>query len=131
MKEKRILIISVCLIALIFVLAIITVTVLKFQKYDELSSVKGNILYYNENEKQEENEVLIVGINNQNEIIPENTVSENNTNKDLIKQQVDIPYYIKVNYQENVVTVYKKDSSRELYCANEGNALLMWTSNTA
>lgn len=33
----------------------------------------------------------------------------NNTNSEP-KKQVNAPYYIKVNYGANVVTVYKKDS---------------------
>ena len=115
--KKSILIISLCMVALLFLSAIITVIVINFQKYDELSSAKGNILYYSESENHENENVLIVGMDDKNEINQDNTVNEQNENKDTkttknnTKQTVDPPYYIKVNYQENVVTIYKKDSS--------------------
>ena len=37
----------------------------------------------------------------------------------------DIPYYIKVNYGANVVTIYKKASNRRIYSASKGNGMLM------
>lgn len=51
---------------------------------------------------------------NQNE--PNNT--NTTTVPDKPKQVVNIPYYIKVNYGANVVTVYKKDSAREVYSSS-------------
>ena len=114
-EKKKIIIISAGLLLLLLISAIITVTVIYFQSKDhELSQHETNILYYSEsenevtpqNEVQEgENNVLVVGIEDENE------PNENQQKKEEPKK--DIPYYIKVNNQANVVTIYKKDSKGE------------------
>lgn len=40
-------------------------------------------------------------------------------------EQKEPAYYIKVNYGANVVTIYKKDSSRRIYSANKSDGMLM------
>lgn len=127
-KKKKIIVIVAFLLFLLLASSITTVTVLNITNNNELGSSEGNILYYNEDKKQEENNVLIVGIDEKNEENekpeteePEETNEANQTktdnNKDNkttnnnTKKVVDTPYYIKVNYKSNVVTVYKKDDS--------------------
>lgn len=127
-KKKKIIVIAAFIVLLFIISAITTVTVINFSNNNELGNSEENILYYNENNKQEENSVLVVGIDEKNKESeklgteePEetnqakttnntdnkaNTTTNNNT-----KKVVDTPYYIKVNYKANVVTVYKKDDS--------------------
>lgn len=52
--------------------------------------------------------------NEVNEINTSNVTNTNtNTSNNTKPKKADAPYYIKVNYQANVVTVYKKDKSGE------------------
>ncbi len=64
----------------------------------------------NANENQNENNVEINEQNEQNK--------PNEPNKPAEKPKVNAPYYIKVNNQANVVTVYKKDNKREIHGTN-------------
>ena len=124
-KKKKIVVIAAFIVLLLIISAISTVTVINYVDNIELGNSESDILYYNENEKQENNNVLIVGIDeNKDEEEPEETKEDNQakttnnsdnktntaTNKNT-KKVVDAPYYIKVNYKANVVTVYKKDNS--------------------
>lgn len=102
-KKKSILIFTVFI--LLIISAIIAIILLYFQgKEEELITSKSNILYYSEsknNMEGEDNKVLLVGLKDK---------------KDKNNQSVDIknaPYYIKVNNEANVVTVYKKDTVGE------------------
>lgn len=90
----------------------------KCMRSQEQQTAEVNILSLEENiaEKEEENEVLFVELKDKTNV--NNAVSnETTTLKDnkLPTKAVDIPYYIKVNTEANVVTVYKKDSGRKLY----------------
>lgn len=117
-RKKRIIVIAAFMILLAIISAITTVTVLHFVDNNELGSKDENILYYNE--KQEENNVIVVGIDDESDKTNEDETSNqaqntdkktDNNNKNDTKKVVDLPYYIKVNYKANAVTVYKKDDS--------------------
>ena len=41
------------------------------------------------------------------------------------ENQKEPAYYIKVNYGANVVTIYKKDSSRSIYSASKSDGMFM------
>lgn len=129
-RKKKIIVIAAFMVLLLIASAITTVTVIHLVDNNELGSNEESILYYDENDKQEENTVLIVGIdknedgekpetqqpNETNEANQTKTTnnSDNKTNTTTnsnTKKVVDTPYYIKVNYKANVVTVYKKDSN--------------------
>lgn len=121
-RKKRIVIAAIFML-LVIISAITTVTVLHFIDNVETKNGEGNILHYSENKNNEENDVLIVGIKEENEskekyglkANAEHENEEKNTateNKDK-KVSSDSKYYIKVNYQENVVTIYTKDSNGE------------------
>lgn len=104
-KNKILIILG--LIVLFIVSAIITVVILNPKKGSELSIKNENILHYSEEEQNEEDNVLVVGI--------VDNIKENNDTpeEDNSKKNVDAPYYIKINNQANVVTVYKKSSNGE------------------
>ncbi len=108
--KKKIIIISAGILALLLILSILIVTVIYFQsKNKELDKQEADILYYSESENQVTEEgdenVLVV------EIDDENTIINTNDTTDNTESETDIPYYIKVNNEANVVTIYKKDSS--------------------
>lgn len=118
--KKKIIIISTGMLILLLISAILTVTVLYFQnKNKELAKQGANILYYSESENQvaeeeggeEGNNVLVVGLNDENKT--NESGNDTNENQNNETKEVDIPYYIKVNNQANVVTIYKKDSKGE------------------
>lgn len=132
-KNNMIIIIIAFVMLLILILAITIFITLYFHKNIELSWTNENILYYSENEKQEgENNLIIVGINDTNESnnYLDNKKNETNITNNDTKSNVNIPYYIKVNNDANVVTVYKKDSFRKLHSSSTSNALLYWKSYT-
>ena len=69
---------------------------------------------------EEDSNVLSVeleGENNPTDINNIDTNQNENPNQNNVEQPkpVNIPYYIKVNNQANVVTVYKKDSKRKIH----------------
>lgn len=124
-KKKKMIIIIAFVLMLAIILGILTVVVIYFHKQD-ISQKSENIVYYNEDkDEKKENNVLIVGIdepetNEENTTESENPESNepktNNSDKNdnsNTKKSADIPYYIKVNNQANVVTVYKKDRKGE------------------
>lgn len=118
-KKKKMIIITAFFIILLLIFAILIGVFLYFQKSkNELSSKNENILYYSEHEQREENNVLIVEISEQNKTNEsnKNENEENNENLDNqnnVKKVVDSKYYIKINNESNVVTIYKKDSKGE------------------
>ncbi len=118
-KKKKMIIIAGFAILLLLILAIIGATVYYFtQKSKELDKEEGNILYYSENKKgDDENNVLVVGLegdnqtnenNNTNEVNQSNKSDEGSKTTDKTNSE---QYYIKINNQANVVTIYKKDSN--------------------
>ena len=117
--KGKIVIIALYLVLLLIISTFITIAVLSSSRDSELDNQEEKTLHYSESNKQEENELIIVGIDNKKETNEESSINEQNkndnkTNTDIKKdshQKENIPYYIKVNYKENVVTVYKKDSS--------------------
>ncbi len=120
-RKKKIIITITFLLTLLLVVSIasaIYFTTRNSKK--ELTSKNTNILYYNEsnNKNEEEENVIVVGIENNESQTNENSEegqnnSENNgsiINNNNVPQKADPTYYIKINNQANVVTVYKKDS---------------------
>ena len=113
-KKKKLLIIAAFMLFLLIISSITTVTVLHFVNENKN---ENSVLYYNEERKQEENNVLVVDLGNEpkeNEANEpeEDKKQEDETKKNETKKNVsDKPYYIKVNYKANVVTIYKKDDA--------------------
>lgn len=121
-KKKKMIIIAGFILLLLLILAIIGGTVFYFVgKNKELDKKEGNTLYYSENQKgDDQNNVLVVGIDDENQ--NGNTNEVNNTNDGNQSDKKDEgsktsnksdseQYYIKINNQANVVTIYKKDSN--------------------
>ncbi len=118
-KKKKI-IILLCIAAVILILAIAIVSGLLIYNFanKENAPQSGNVntLDVGEYTNMEENNILQVeleGENNTNETNELNTVTNESSAKNDTNTKpkvVDAPYYIKVNYGANVVTVYKKDS---------------------
>ena len=107
-KNKKLIIVE-CLIIVIFV-ALIIVSASKFK-----TGKNGEIL----NEPQENIMQTNIAISNANDIYiidigEENVVEQSENNNEV--QKSNSPYYIKVNYGAQVVTIYKKDLKRKLYC---------------
>ena len=100
-EKKKIIDIIILAVFLIFIIIIILLTGLYYQKNNELNVNNNNILYYSES-KEEENKLIIVEVDEKNTQIGESTNGEYN-----------LPYYIKVNNEANVVTIYKKDGNGE------------------
>lgn len=120
-NKKRKIIIILCIIAVIIMLVIGffagTLIYTIMQDNNELKVGNVNTLYINEkvNSKEDENilTVELDGENQINEVDETNNKNMNtNNNTDVKPKTVDAPYYIKVNYESNVVTIYKKDSKR-------------------
>ncbi len=102
-KQKTIVVTGFLIILAIIVAIIVAITLNFKEKNEELAKSKGNMIYYSEAREEEgDNDVLVLGLN------PEND-KKTETNKGQ-KKNVDAPYYIKINNQANVVTIYKKDS---------------------
>lgn len=118
-KKKKMIIIAGFIILLLLILAIIGVTVFYFMgKNKELDKDEGNTLYYSENQKgDDQNNVLVVGLDEDNQTNENNnTNEENQANKNeegskTTDKTNSEQYYIKINNQANVVTIYKKDSN--------------------
>lgn len=117
-KNKKKIIISIIIIIAV-IIAIIILSVFKFKKKENNKKVENSVI--NEDgqfniEKNIENETLITDINQlENETIEEDSInSEDTSNKiEEIKLTNNMPYYIKINYEAQVVTVYKKDDNNE------------------
>lgn len=124
LKSKKVLIIAISVI-LIFIIAGVLIYFNWINKKEEISTQPINI-----------NETTVEGLNEENtdynqiEEIPENIIEENeaeqnvveeniqnnnspkqNTNSNVNKNTNNIPYYIKVNYGAQVVTIYGKDEN--------------------
>lgn len=117
-KKKRIII---TLLLILFVISLVlcfflgTFIYKKMKEKFEPQNGNVNKLYIEEKVggKEEEN-VLTVELEEENKVQNNNQSNETNTNTNVSvtepKKPVNAPYYIKVNYGANVVTVYKKDS---------------------
>lgn len=113
-KKKLIVIISL-IIFLVVIITIIAVITLNPHKRDVVEKKEERVLNYNENNEQNEEKNSITKNNDANIIIDDderNMQAENNvtTSKPQITSK---SYYIKVNNEANVVTVYKKDTQGE------------------
>lgn len=114
-KKKRRYIVLFCIIG-IFLMLIIGFFVGKIayklmEEKGTLQNVDLDILQKGEKQKEEGDEDVLENENqdeNQSEEPeePEEPTPTPSTNT----SEVDIPYYIKVNYEANTVTIYKKDS---------------------
>lgn len=121
-KKKRIITVLFCILGILLMLVIgFFAGKLIYHIMDEkgeLENVDVNKLLSRQETQGEDENILNVTLET-----PEPTASptpEPTTTPDNNKttnNQKDIPYYIKINNQANVVTVYKKDSSRKLYSA--------------
>lgn len=139
-KKKKI--ITICLTVILIVLVIIGLSILSILTPHELNTIGLNTIYTNEiAENEEENKFLILDPNENNEEPSEpgeeiepgkenNENNQNNKSKPDKPKVVDSPYYIKVNNQANVVTVYKKDTKRKLYSTSKSYDLLNRRCNT-
>lgn len=122
-KKKRIItVFLIILLVLILVLCFIFGTFIYkiIKKKYEPQNVNMNTLYGEEVNHEEEEDVLRVELPDENDKKDENENNQNTrnnqvntnvgTNTNQTTKPVSSPYYIKVNYEANVVTVYKKDS---------------------
>ena len=91
----------------------------------ELQNGDMNIIDTGETNKVDEN-VLSVELEEKNtpdtNVVPTPTPTPTSSANN---SSVDTPYYIKINYGENVVTVYKKDKNRRIYRASKGNDMFL------
>lgn len=111
-KKKKI--ILICLVVILLSLIVVGLSLFSILTPHELNSTGLNTIYTNENKEDERENRFMVLNPSENEVEPENpTGSENNENNTAHEKPkvVDAPYYIKVNNQANVVTVYKKDKN--------------------
>ena len=125
MKNKKILI--VVIVILIAMIAIISIIKIK-SKNKTIETVEQNLVkdveinsetsLLNENENEDNNDVLDITTTKQEdeeEIKKETEKQEKNNTKNNEKQiSSQTSFYIKVNYQANVVTIYKKDGDGNL-----------------
>lgn len=114
-KKKRKIIVILCIFAFFIMIGVgFGLGTLAYNlnpENQELSTEDVNTLETDEDSNKEgDNNVLVVGIDDKNET---NEIEDDN--EPVAKPIVDAPYYIKVNNQANVVTVYKKDSNRKIY----------------
>lgn len=112
LKSKKIMLIVTSIIVILFALGI-TIYFIQNNENKETSTQPANIdeetignEEFNEFQNQIENNIVDEAVeNNENNSI---TTQTQNTNTNTNKNQ--IPYYIKVNYGAQVVTIYKKDN---------------------
>lgn len=123
-KKKRRIIVILCIVGIIammgigFIIGTITFNIIN--KNDESQNDIQNTI-----DNEGDDNVLTVPIDEDLNTNPTNTPEPDPTptpSPTSNSQQVETPYYIKVNYGANVVTVYKKDSNRKIYetCKNYG-----------
>lgn len=121
LKPKKLILILIISIVIIMLLGIGTFTYFKFADIKETSAKTANEINI-ESENQIEENVNQINENNeviepQENIIDENVqTNENNTtskgtNAKANNNKGGIPYYIKVNYGAQVVTIYGKDEN--------------------
>ena len=106
-KNKKLIVVE-CLIIVIFVMLIVfSALKLKIGKKEEVQKEPiENKLQTNITISDPEDIYII-------DIGEENIVEQNENNNEA--QKSNSPYYIKVNYGAQVVTIYKKDLKRKLY----------------
>lgn len=121
-KKKRIITIILISIASIMMLVGFFVGLWAYNFIKDFDSQNGDIdtSYVDESEsKEDNNNILNVELNSNNDPSDINNVSQPNEVQNGVNTEqpkpVNIPYYIKINNQANVVTVYKKDSKRKIY----------------
>jgi len=121
-KTKILLIFSLIILAVIFSIVIIKI----LNKEDEIKTISNNeeqILNYDYNdEENDDDEILIIvddETENEENITSEQNVTENDINKSSKEEEkkdrtkTKSTYFIRVNYQANTVTIYKKDDNEE------------------
>lgn len=117
-KKKKI-IIKIFIAAIILILTLGIFAGILIYKMVNTEKQNGNVntLYIEESYNEEtNNQIMTVELENQNteNVIDQNTENQTqNTNTNTVNKpkKVDPTYYIKVNNQANVVTIYKKDKS--------------------
>lgn len=120
-KKKRRLIVLFCILGILLMLVIgfftgkIIYNVM--DEKGELENVDVNKLLSKDEIQGEDENIMNVTLETPTQT-PEPTVeptpTPNTTNTKDNKKEIS--YYIKINNEANVVTVYKKDSTRKLYC---------------
>lgn len=120
-SKKKLIIIIVLIVFLVIVSAIIAIVTLYPLKRDIPEKNENLVSEYNE-ENEQNNNVNDILSNDRNNIFDENVNENTNTNiiESNIQEEIntntpkpkvtDDTYYIKVNNEANVVTVYKKDT---------------------
>lgn len=115
-KKKIIIILLAVIMTLLIIIGVIGGLLIYKNSQKNKDNLSGdvNTLDIGNNVQKEEEEQNILNVELEGE--PENQVNEqgensenNNTNTTTKPKVVDAPYYIKVNYGANTVTVYKKD----------------------
>lgn len=121
-KKKKVIIILLVSIAIIMIIIGFFVGLWAYNLIKDFDSQNGDIdtSYVDESEsKEDNNNILNVELNSNNDPSDINNVSQPNKVQNEVNTEqpkpVNIPYYIKINNQANVVTVYKKDSKRKIY----------------
>ena len=131
-KKKKIIVIAAFMVLLLIVTAVLSATIFSKPGNENITKTIDNVIYNISNSKHEDKNEIKSG--NENENISNETQENNtteqpvqnnetkkeettsvatNTENNTVKNKSDLPYYIKVNYQANVVTIYKKDNSGE------------------
>lgn len=116
--NKKVVIILVAIIIILAIIATIAI-LMNNRKSKEFKETAVLSEFINKEDKEEENVLVAILENEQesvdipsinNEVVP-NENEENNNDNNTPSSTYDENYYIKVNNQANVVTIYKKDSS--------------------
>ena len=107
---------AVAIIVIIIAAVVVGININKSKEANANANTNTNISETNNQEETEENDELIVIIDQEPEEIEQEQEEqpeedkEDNDNNDAV-QNVDIKYFIRVNYGQNVVTIYTKDSN--------------------
>lgn len=116
--NKKVVIILVSIIIILSIIATIAI-LMNNRKIKEFKETAVLSEFINKEDNEEENVLVAILENEQesvdipsinNEVVP-NENKENNNDNNTPSSTYDENYYIKVNNQANVVTIYKKDSS--------------------
>ncbi|MCI8397211.1 MAG: L,D-transpeptidase [Clostridia bacterium] len=114
-KKKIIIILLAVIITLLIIIGVIGGLLIYKNSQKDKDNFSGdvNILDIGNNVQEEEQNILNVELEGEepiNQVNNQDENSENNNTETTTKPKpVDAPYYIKVNYGANTVTVYKKD----------------------
>ena len=114
-KEEKIIAIIIALMVLVVILAVILIYKTTHVQNNNFAIDSQDVLFISENNENvnEEENLLNVELEEPNKNLAEtpNTEQPNEANEEKPETRVEAPYYIKVNNQANVVTVYKKGNS--------------------